>query len=131
MKKRLRQAARLGLTVPQPAPKVGGEVRLPAPVRAQYRKDTDDVDGLPTPPGIFEYYTAGNSEIAGMVYVCPCGCGARGALDFRLRPGDKRPDPGRPSWEWDGNSEEPTLTPSVHHVGHWHGYLRKGMWEQA
>ena len=31
-----------------------------------------------------------------------------------------------PSWEWDGNREEPTLCPSINVVGCWHGFLRKG-----
>lgn len=30
------------------------------------------------------------------------------------------------SWEWDGNEEAPTLTPSVHQIGHWHGFIRAG-----
>lgn len=30
------------------------------------------------------------------------------------------------SWGFDGNLEKPTLTPSVHHVGHWHGWVRAG-----
>lgn len=38
------------------------------------------------------------------------------------------------SWEWDGNEDEPTLTPSLHHILHhpngdvtlWHGWVRAG-----
>jgi len=30
------------------------------------------------------------------------------------------------SWTWDGNRERPTLTPSIHCVGVWHGYLTAG-----
>lgn len=31
-------------------------------------------------------------------------------------------------WQWDGNREAPTLTPSILHHSHkeWHGYLREG-----
>ena len=32
------------------------------------------------------------------------------------------------SWEWDGDKEKPTLTPSILRNGVWHGYLRKGYW---
>ena len=36
-------------------------------------------------------------------------------------------------WDWDGNREEPTLTPSVWfnqgQPGDWHGWLRQGRWE--
>lgn len=29
-------------------------------------------------------------------------------------------------WEWDGNADKPTLSPSIDYGGHWHGYLEKG-----
>ncbi len=29
-------------------------------------------------------------------------------------------------WGWDGNEEKPTVTPSIHCVGHWHGHLNNG-----
>lgn len=29
-------------------------------------------------------------------------------------------------WGWDGNHEKPTLTPSIHAVGQWHGHLKAG-----
>jgi hypothetical protein len=35
---------------------------------------------------------------------------------------------GRPQWDWDGNREAPTFSPSIHcekHCG-WHGYIRGG-----
>jgi len=31
-----------------------------------------------------------------------------------------------PVWGWDGNREAPTLAPSIHLVGEWHGYLQAG-----
>lgn len=34
-------------------------------------------------------------------------------------------------WTWDGNRERPTLSPSIHAVGHWHGYLRAGRFESC
>jgi len=35
--------------------------------------------------------------------------------------------PGGPRvWGWDGNEDSPTLTPSIHEPGHWHGWLRAG-----
>ena len=30
------------------------------------------------------------------------------------------------SWEWDGDLEAPTLTPSIDHKEVWHGWLTKG-----
>ena len=96
------------------------EVQLSAPVKAQRFDDIDQVSGQ---AGAFEYFKSGDRYPAGMLYCCPCGCGAIGSLDFRPHES--------PSWEWDGNVETPTLSPSVHHVGHWHGWLRSGMWVQA
>lgn len=29
-------------------------------------------------------------------------------------------------WQWDGNFDQPTLTPSIHAVGAWHGYFTAG-----
>lgn len=34
--------------------------------------------------------------------------------------------PGNRIWGWDGNEETPTLTPSIHTIGHWHGFLTNG-----
>ena len=34
-------------------------------------------------------------------------------------------------WGWDGNEDKPTLTPSIHHVGVWHGFLRAGRLESC
>lgn len=92
------------------------EVTLPAPVKATLVEDID-ADGIPD--GAFEL--SGN-PVAGLWYVCPCGCGTHGFLP--IRPAQS------PSWEFDGNRESPTLSPSVHHVGHWHGWLKNGMWTQ-
>lgn len=92
-------------------------------VKAQMVDDTDNA-----PAGAFEYYKSGDREYAGMIYCCPCGCGKIGVLAFRPHPS--------PSWEWDGNKETPTLSPSVHDIPaggktHWHGYLRNGVWESC
>jgi len=34
-------------------------------------------------------------------------------------------------WSFDGNRERPTLTPSIHCVDHWHGFLRAGRLESC
>jgi hypothetical protein len=34
-------------------------------------------------------------------------------------------------WVWDGNVEKPTLSPSIHRVGHWHGHLKKGYFKSC
>lgn len=60
-------------------------------------------------------------------YCCPCGCGSIARLTVGLR---HKPE-ANPSWRWNGSLSEPTLTPSVHHIGHWHGWLRDGYWSAA
>lgn len=86
-------------------------------------KRLDDIDDVRAQAGAFEYYKEGDRYPAGMIYCCPCGCGRIGSLAFRPHPS--------PSWDWDGNFEQPTLHPSVHDVGHWHGWLRAGVWSTA
>ena len=31
-----------------------------------------------------------------------------------------------PVWQWDGNKEAPTLSPSINVIGVWHGWLKNG-----
>jgi hypothetical protein len=38
----------------------------------------------------------------------------------------KRGSGGVPQWEWDGNVEWPTFTPSINCKGCWHGFIRAG-----
>jgi len=62
-------------------------------------------------------------------YCCPCGCKSIGPLTVGR--GVKPNVEGVPTWNWNGSLEKPTLSPSVHHVGHWHGWLRNGVWESV
>lgn len=34
-------------------------------------------------------------------------------------------------WQWDGDREKPTLTPSIHTIGVWHGWIKNGMLVEA
>ena len=52
------------------------------------------------------------------------------------RRGEPKCDGEGPSWQWDGDEERPTLTPSIglgpwatDPARGWHGYLRAGRWE--
>lgn len=91
------------------------------PVKAIHSTDLD----VDKEPGSFQYFTRHADEldvIAGMIFICPCGCGSERLLDFRPHKS--------PSWEWDGNHVRPTLYPSVNGTTgcKWHGCLKKGMW---
>jgi hypothetical protein len=40
---------------------------------------------------------------------------------------------GKPQWDWDGNKENPTFSPSINCSGHcgWHGYIKQGKCVEA
>jgi hypothetical protein len=38
----------------------------------------------------------------------------------------KGPQGGHRVWGWDGNTEKPTLVPSIHALEHWHGFMTNG-----
>lgn len=79
-------------------------------------------------PGSFRLVPRAETGLFEFQYWCPCGCGQRGSL---LVGQGHKPGGERPSWRWNGSATEPTLDPSVHHVGHWHGWLRDGYWRVA
>lgn len=54
-------------------------------------------------------------------FVCPGPCKSISAI--AIRPVQ---DESSQSWGWDGNEESPTLDPSIHHIGCWHGWLKNG-----
>ena len=91
------------------------------PVKAQLLESIDEIRDV---PGAFEYYRYQDQYPAGILYCCPCGCGRIGSLHFRHVPKLDSHD----TWVWDGNMEKPTLTPSVRHKDHWHGFLTNGVW---
>ncbi len=78
-----------------------------------------------TPPGAIRYWQGDDGSPGGFYFRCPCGCKSVGGV--RLA--------GAGAWSWDGNRERPTVSPSVllHGAdgGHWHGWLRNGIWESC
>ena len=36
---------------------------------------------------------------------------------------------GTAQWDWDGNMQAPTVTPSIHCKGCCHGYITRGAWD--
>lgn len=89
-------------------------------------------DGSPVrhdlPPGAAVWVKRyGSEEIGALDITCPCGCGY--VHSITIRPAGTE----RPSWEWDGNKEKPTLQPSLlmKTPCGWHGYLRAGNFEEC
>lgn len=65
-----------------------------------------------------------DEETKGIRFICPCGCGNESWLPIRTV-GETR------GWSWDGDRDNPTLTPSVYNTGmlcRWHGFLTRGEW---
>jgi hypothetical protein len=94
-------------------------------LRALWYRDREEFERARS-PGSFRLEQRKRQDLYEMIYFCPCGCGT----ENRLLVGDgHKPDGARPSWRWNGLRSEPTLHPSVHMVGHWHGWLRGGYWE--
>lgn len=54
-------------------------------------------------------------------FVCPGPC--KSLAPLALRP---VVDGSAQSWDFDGNVAAPTLSPSINHVGCWHGWLQGG-----
>ena len=77
------------------------------------------------PPGSFCIETDSNGQRM-MIFKYPDG--DVGGIFLRpMLPSN----PPHPSWEWDGNGDAPTLTPSVHRPGRWHGWFRAGRMESC
>jgi hypothetical protein len=87
-------------------------------------------------PGAFHYADGydGTKDVC-LMFGCPCGCGALNAVHL------KRYGSNHPVWQWDGNRETPTLTPSIliyqlndkaERIGeHWHGFLTAGVFRSC
>lgn len=101
-----------------------GEIKT-KPVKAQHIPDRENFrqDGVGLVPGSFRLSEDTDGALT-FWYCCPCGCGVLGTL---LVGKGFKPEQ-QPSWKWNGDTDAPTLEPSVHHVGHWHGHLQNGVW---
>ena len=66
-----------------------------------------------------DWYFAGNDDL----YIHTPGGTARLPVDPKCRE-----EWGGPCWQWDGNRDAPTVTPSISikGEGEWHGYMTKG-----
>lgn len=63
-------------------------------------------------------------------FICPkrghqcAGLIIAGKTDLKRDPQGK--NGGSAQWDWDGNREAPTFSPSINCGGCWHGYIRAG-----
>lgn len=86
-------------------------------------RKVDGFDGLKQ-AGDF-YWSA--SPPGRLTFLCPCGCGDVGGI---LVAGDESR---QPVWQWNGNEEAPTVTPSIRFMSgcQWHGYLTAGVFRSC
>lgn len=103
--------------------------------QAGIRKNNDGYLYRPDlPPGSAHIKTLSDESIV-FTWVCPCGCAA---VHFVLL----NPPPGAHGWQWNGDRERPTLSPSLgmHPKDgnafdgsgyHWHGHLTGGVFEEC
>lgn len=91
--------------------------------------NTESVDCVrqPSPfPGPVQvgYFCWDDAEVEGVRYLYIRMPGQSGPDAIRCFRG---PDRGIPrEWSWDGNEDKPTLSPSLHDPGIWHGHLVAG-----
>ena len=74
------------------------------------------------------------AEPVRLAFGCPCGnCHTAPSVIHNGYIAISREGRGIGEWKWDGNLDEPTLTPSIRRNGacNWHGYLRKGVFESV
>lgn len=84
-------------------------------------------------PGSARWVENSKGETAGLNFSCPGGCGD--VATCSVRPiGEPKAAGSGPSWEWNGDEEKPTLTPSILSAIDrggcgWHGYLTDGIFK--
>lgn len=78
-------------------------------------------DDVTKAPGAFAWRVV--DGVRWMRFILPSG--VYGHIPVH-RSGEPPPAVAIPYWAWDGNEDSPTLTPSVHCVGYWHGYFTAG-----
>lgn len=78
-----------------------------------------------TRPGAYAFWDYGRE----FAFNCPCGCGDVVSLPIV----SKKVAPNDGTWEWDGNRESPTLSPSIRRLMgcKFHGWIRNGVWSSA
>ena len=78
-------------------------------------------------PGVGKVHTYDNGRSI-LFYVCPCGCAMANQLAIYTE--GQQPH----GWKWNGDREQPTLTPSIQMVEgtcRWHGFLQDGVFEEC
>lgn len=84
------------------------------------RWEKNGADGRPRPGDFFYEIEDGKRNI---VIAMPCKGGDYG-IYIAWSIGHKNAC--NAQWSWDGNEDVPTMNPSLHWVGAWHGFVKNG-----
>lgn len=109
----------------------GARQLAPLPITMERREDYSTAEVGEQKPGhfIIEQDETPHGYRAVLYYVCPGqqNCALRISTEG-TQDRNKEFGGAPPVWGWDGNTEQPTLNPSIncHHCG-WHGWIQKGV----
>lgn len=98
--------------------------RMQLVTEAEFFDGRGDVEGLFFWKDIVREINGKSERCRGIFARYPGGDAAH--LPVRPIPDAIKNVNGGHSWAWDGNLLAPTLTPSVHIFGNWHGWVRAG-----
>lgn len=92
-------------------------------------RHVQDLSGDPfsAQAGDYSFFVNDKGERCGMLIALP---GRDGKVSVGACPFPNAPD-NHPGWSWDGNVDKPTLSPSIHRLGSWHGFLKAGRFESV
>jgi hypothetical protein len=76
-------------------------------------------------PGDYLLSKNSQGQVIDLAFCCPCGCGVVSGI--RIDTGNPRQP--EPKWQWNGNENCPTVTPSIRKLNgcKWHGFLTDGV----
>jgi len=80
-------------------------------------------EGFKAKPGDFAWQTNSDDGVRWLRFITPGEHYGRIPVH---RSGEPPPAVHVPYWAWDGNEDRPTLSPSVHCIGAWHGFFTAG-----
>ena len=82
------------------------------------------------PMGDYWWYVDDGKRRLCTVLMGPCGSEVL-LWDVAVQGPENPNPPEQRAWGWDGNVETPTLTPSLHWIDKWHGWMRAGRLESC
>lgn len=92
------------------------------PIKMRRRYSSENLEKV----GDFKWHLGGGKRTLEVIIPDHCGqkqCWSRWTINHTNASGD--------SWTWNDDENKPTLQPSLHAVGTWHGFVRDGKLVEA